>query len=136
MIHPHLLYGIVIWANTYEKHLKKLNILQNKAVRFVTGAVWRDHIMPCYLKMNILGLNELRMYEVAKLMHKHTLKKLSTNLYLSNYNLLLPRCKTQKLQNSFRCQGVKVGNSLPQNKKCYHLTNKNKYRKYLLSNYE
>jgi len=36
--------------------------------------------MPCYLKMNILKLNELYMYEVAKLKHKHTRKKLPTNL--------------------------------------------------------
>jgi len=37
--------------------------------------------------MNILKLNELYMYEVAKLMHKHTWKKLSTNL--SSFSLQL-----------------------------------------------
>ena len=37
MIHPHLLYGIVIWGNTYEKYLKGLRTLQNKAVKVLGG---------------------------------------------------------------------------------------------------
>ena len=37
MIHPHLLYGITIWGNTYKKHLKRLRTLQNKAVKVLGG---------------------------------------------------------------------------------------------------
>jgi len=48
------------------KNIKiKLKILQNNAVRSLTGALWRDHVTPCYLKMNILKLNELYICEVA-----------------------------------------------------------------------
>ena len=39
MIHPHLLYGITIWGNTYEKHLKRLRTLQNKAVEVLGGGI-------------------------------------------------------------------------------------------------
>ena len=41
MIHPHLLYGITIWGNTYEKYLKRLRTLQNKAVKVLGGGRWR-----------------------------------------------------------------------------------------------
>jgi len=119
IIHPHcyaeLLFGVMLMKNIK----KNFKILHNKAVRLLTGTLWRDHITPCYLKMIVLKLNELYMYDVAKLMHKHARKKLSSNLFsfffsiaamhtrtirlaLSDYNSFLPRCKTQKLQNSFR----------------------------------
>ena len=35
MFHSHLLYGIVIWGDAYDNHLKRLIILQNKAVKIV-----------------------------------------------------------------------------------------------------
>ena len=37
MIHPHLLYGITIWGNTYKKYQKRLKTLQNNAVKVLGG---------------------------------------------------------------------------------------------------
>ena len=37
IVHSHLLDGIIIWVNTYDNHLKRLGILQNKAVKVVAG---------------------------------------------------------------------------------------------------
>ena len=59
MIHPHLLYGITVWGNAFDKHLKRLATLQNKAVKLISGAQWCDHVTPSYLKLQILKLNEL-----------------------------------------------------------------------------
>ena len=44
MIHPHLLYGITVWGNAFDKHLKRLATLQNKAVKLISGAQARS----CY----------------------------------------------------------------------------------------
>ena len=81
MIHPHLLYGITVWGNAFNKHLKRLAILQNKAVKLISGAQWHDHVTPSYLKLQIRKLNDLYLYEVAKLMLKHTRKKLPMSLF-------------------------------------------------------
>ena len=54
MIHLHLLYGVTVWGNTFDKHLKRLATLQNKAVKLISGAQWRDHVTPSYLKLQIL----------------------------------------------------------------------------------
>ena len=153
MIHPHLLYGITVWGNAFDKHLKRLATLQNKAVKLISGAQWRDHVTPTYLKLQILKLNDLYLYEVAKLMHKHTRKKLptsfstffapvkaihtrSTRLASSELNLYLPRYKSQKLQKSFKYQGVKIWNSIPQDLKQLPFNRfKTKYKKHLLSKY-
>ena len=36
LVHPHLLYGLIVWRNTYPTYLSKLITLQNKALRIVT----------------------------------------------------------------------------------------------------
>ena len=51
MIHPHLLYGLTVWGNAFDKHLKRLASLQNEAVKPISGAQWRDHVTPSYFKL-------------------------------------------------------------------------------------
>ena len=36
LIYPFLIYGIIIWGNTYESTLKPIFILQKKALRIIT----------------------------------------------------------------------------------------------------
>ena len=134
MIHPHLLYGITIWGNTYEKYLKRLTTLQNKAVKVLGGGRWQDHASAYYSQLNILKLEGLYTYEVAKLMHKYSQNKLpkklssfftpvnaihsrTTRLVSSGLNLSLPFYGTEKLQRSYKFQGVIIRNSVPQEMK-------------------
>ena len=154
MIHSHLLYGIVIWGNTYDNHLKRLIVFQNKAVKVVAGGQRYDHVTPVYHLLQILKLKDLYEYEVAKLMPKNSRKKLpnrlnchftpvgaihtrTTCLALSELNLYLPRYRTQKLQKSLKYQGAKIWHSVP-----YELEKlpfdqfKLKYKKYFLLNYK
>ena len=107
MVHSHLLYGIVIWGNAYDNHLKRLIIFQNEVVKILAGGQQHDHVSPFYHLLQILKLKDLYKYEVAKLMHKNLLKKLpnrlnchfthvraihtlTTRLALSELNLYLP----------------------------------------------
>ena len=59
MIHSHLLYGIVMWGYTYDNHLKRLIILQNKAVKTVAGGQRQDRVTPFYHRFQILKLKNL-----------------------------------------------------------------------------
>ena len=59
MVYSHLLYGIVIWGNTYDNHLKRLIILQNKVVEIVAGGQRQDHVTPFYHRLLILKLKDL-----------------------------------------------------------------------------
>ena len=114
MVDSHLLYGIVIWGNTYANHAKRLIILQNKAVKIVAGGQRQDHVAQFYHQLQILKLKDLYVHEVAKLMHKNSLKKLpirlnyhftpvraihtqTMRLALFELDLYLPRYRTQKL---------------------------------------
>ena len=59
MLHSHLLYGIVIWVNTYDNYLKRLIILLNKTVKLVAGGQRQDHITPFYHRLQFLKLKDL-----------------------------------------------------------------------------
>ena len=37
-MHPIILYGVITWGGTYSTYLQKLQILQNKALRVITGS--------------------------------------------------------------------------------------------------
>ena len=134
MIHPHLLFGITIWGNTYEKYLKRLRTLQNKAVKVLGGGRWQNHASAYYSQLNILKLEDLYSYEVAKLMHKYSQNKLSkklssfftpvnaihsrtTGVASSRLNLNLPFHRTEKLQRSYKLQGVRIWNLVPKEMK-------------------
>ena len=59
VVHSHFLYGIVICGNTYDYHLKRLIILQNKVVEIVAGGQRQDHVTPFYHRLQILKLKDL-----------------------------------------------------------------------------
>ena len=87
----------------------------------------QDHVTPFYDRVQILKLKDLYAYEVAKLRHKNSRKKLpnglnchftpsraihtrTTRLASSelNSNLYLPRYRTQKLRARFKYQAAKI----------------------------
>ena len=131
MIHPYLLYGITIWESTYKKYLKRLRTLQNKAVKVLSGGRWQDHASSYSSQLNILKSEDLYTYEVAKLMHNISQNKLpkkissvfipiktihsrTTWLASSGLNISLPFYRTEKLQRSYKFQGIIIWNSVPQ----------------------
>ena len=104
--------------------------LHNKAVKTVAGEQRQDHVTPFHHRLQIFKVKDLYEYEVAKLMHKNSRKKLpnclnchfttvrairtrTMCLALSELNLDLSRCRTQKLQKSFKYQGAKIWNLVP-----------------------
>ena len=81
-IHPHLLYGLPIWGSSFPSHLKKLTVLQNKAIKLIGGGLPRDRATPFYYKLNILKLSDLFKLEIGKFVHAHFNNKLPFTLRL------------------------------------------------------
>ena len=153
VIHPHLLYGITIWGTTFKSCLKRLSSLQNRAIKQIVDCHWQSNANPCYAQLNILKLNNLYTHEIAKLMFKYAHKTTPiafssfftpvisihtriTRLASYSNNLYLPRYKTNKLQKSFKFQGIKIWNSIPNDlRKLSFNQFKMKCKKILLSNY-
>ena len=57
-----------IWGNTYKTTLSKLQILQNKAIRIITGSPPRTKNKTLYKHDCMLNLNRINTYRVGKFM--------------------------------------------------------------------
>ena len=71
-IYPYLMYCNHIWGNTYKKSLSKLQLLQNKAVRVITGSNPRTNTELLYNRSGLHDLNDTNLYLVGLFMHKST----------------------------------------------------------------
>ena len=65
-IYPYLTYCNHIWGNTYKTTLSKLQILQNKAIRIITGSPPRTNNETLYKHNCMLNLNKINTYLVGK----------------------------------------------------------------------
>ena len=58
-----------IWGNTYTTTLSKLQILQNKAIRIITGSPPRTNNETLYKHDCMLNLNKINTYRVGKFIY-------------------------------------------------------------------
>ena len=70
LVLSHLDYCSLVYLDVTHELQKKLQILQNSCVRYVTGAKKDEHIGPYRNKLEWLDLRERRAYFAAVLMYK------------------------------------------------------------------
>ena len=59
IFHSHLQYGLITWSSTFKTYLKKVSIIQNKAVKIVRGGNYCDRTTPFYSKLRLLKLVDM-----------------------------------------------------------------------------
>ena len=69
VLYIYLIYCNHIWGNTYKTTLSKLQILQNKAIRIITGSPPRTNNETLYKHNCMLNLNKINTYLVGKFMY-------------------------------------------------------------------
>ena len=70
LVHVHLIYALPVWATTFPTYFIKLKTLKNKAIQFITKTSPKERISQHYCRLQILKLDDLCKFEVAKLMHQ------------------------------------------------------------------
>ena len=111
-------------------YFTKIRVLQNKAISVISETTYKERVRPYYYKLQILKLDDLYQFELAKFMHQYTHNKLpirfcnyftySSNSYcystrnFSKDHLLLPRFSTTRTHKSIKYVGAKLWNSLPE----------------------
>ena len=95
-VYPHLLYGIEIYANTFHRHLNKLEKLNNKILRIIQNKPISTHVIDLYKSYDTLPLSQLHTYQILLFVHKfvhrlHTLSDVfisyfSQNTVIHDYN--------------------------------------------------
>ena len=91
-IYPHLTYGIVTWGAATSQCLQKLNILHNRAVRFMTKSKYNTPINHMYNLAYCLKISEIYKLSLIQFFFKwkNNLLRLNALQYFSvqnNYNL-------------------------------------------------
>ena len=153
-VHPLLLCGIIVWGATYPTYLQKLKSQQNRAIRAIVDAHFRDSVNLYYSQLKILQIDDLFKFEVAKFVYGSLHNKTPHSFH--NYfckttdrssratrqssdcnNLSIPRYRTNKLQRCIRYQGVRIWNCIPTNIRAFsHKKFKYSYKNFLLSPYK
>ena len=69
VFHSHLLYCVNVIGCTSQANIKKISILQKKAVRLITFAKYNDHTAPIFKKLKILPFEKIILEQNLKFMH-------------------------------------------------------------------
>ena len=56
-VYPHILYGVEIYANTFDTYLDRLRKLNNKILRIMQNQPKRSHVFDLYKNYNLLPLD-------------------------------------------------------------------------------
>ena len=133
LVHVHFIYALPVWATTFPTYLIKLKRLQSKGIRIITKIFPMDRISQHYCRLQILKLDDLYKFEVAKLMHQFTHKKIpdifcqyftySNDIFKystrnsANYNLYFLQFSSDRAKRSIKYVSVKILNNIPSRSK-------------------
>jgi hypothetical protein len=130
MVLPLLDYGDTVWANTYDKHLDRLQKLQNRAARIILQCKTRDmHVTDMFTQLGWMtcaqrqrlhkaimvykSVNSLapaymsRMFHHIGEIHSHSTRQAAAD------HLFLPKIYSESGKRSFKYSGTITFNSIP-----------------------
>ena len=68
----HMIYGCQVWGQTDSKHFRKIQTLQNNALRLITFAdSFHDHVSHLYKDLNLLKLRDFVTLQNLLLVHDY-----------------------------------------------------------------
>ena len=124
LIYPFLIYGIIIWGNTYETALKPILILQKKALRTITFSEYDSPSSPLFKSLQVIKFHDLVTFHIATFMYKFHNQLLPTAFHsfftkvtnIHNYNTrlaakqsyYLPSVRTNYGKFNIRFQGPSI----------------------------
>ena len=76
LIHPHILYGILLWGNAREKYLNKTILLQKRAIRTISKASYNSHTEPLLKSNSVLNVRDLYEYQMLIFWYNYENNKL------------------------------------------------------------
>ena len=144
LIYPYLIYGLILWGNTYESNLNPIIVLQKRVVRTITFANFDEHSSPLFKVLGILKFSDLISLQNLQFMHdfnNHTLPRAFDNFFtptnqVHQYNtrqaskctFYMPSVRTNYGKFSIRYAGSKIWNNINENvkamsKKCFKKNN-------------
>jgi hypothetical protein len=125
LIYPYLNYCCIIWGGAGASILRKIEVLQNRAIRIITHSPFRASSSPIYKSLNLLKICDIHFLHIVIFMFKfkHCLlpapcmyycKLNSTSYGLRKINYFcIPPCRTKIREQSISVVGPRLWGSLP-----------------------
>ena len=88
LVKSKLQYSIILWGSAYKSSLNRLNKLDNKTIRSVTGLPYKTSINKLYHNAGVLMINDLFGLNLAKFMFKLRHKMSSNHAHVENITLV------------------------------------------------
>ena len=70
LVLPYLNYGILAWGNSAKEQMKRILLIQKRAVRTITNADMRSHTDNLFKEHAILKIEEIYKYSLGSLMYQ------------------------------------------------------------------
>ena len=71
LVHPYLQYCVSVWGSTYPTSLKRLILLQNRAMRIISKSCYDAHTDLTFKNLCILLLNDMNLAEIGKIIFQY-----------------------------------------------------------------
>src|SRR6218665_508768 len=98
MIHPCLAYCNLVWASNYQVRLKRLIVLQNRAIRVIIGCLNVSCSTDSLYKQRILKIGQITTLQMNEFMYKHYINILPP--IFSNYFTITSQVNPYNLRSS------------------------------------
>ena len=151
IVYPYIDYCNVVWASTYQNNLRRINLLQKRAIRILNKCKFDTHTDPLFKKCFILKVHDIFLLQMGKFIFslrngflpEKFLDMIQQNNQIHSYNtrnatsIRTPLCRTNIRQFAIRFQGPKFFNSLPSDisSATSFCSFKKKLKKHLISKY-
>lgn len=114
--HSVMSYGILLWGNAADIHT--IFVLQKRAIRAIYNLNRRHSLKDLFKEINVLTVASQYIYEnlmyvkknINVFMKNSDIHKVNTR---NKNNLILPKTRLQKINNSFMCQSIRFYNKIP-----------------------
>src|SRR6218665_3751176 len=70
LVHPYLIYCNIVWASNYQTRLRRLVILQKRAIRVVAGASYNAHTKQIFKDFSILQIHQINEMQRCEFMFR------------------------------------------------------------------
>ena len=80
MVLPYFYYCNLVWGSTYQSNLKRLTILQKRAIRVVSSSSCDAHTDPIFKDLKFLKMNSIRLLQLGQFMYSSSTGNLPPKL--------------------------------------------------------
>ena len=150
LIHSHLQYCIATWGSASVTALDPLKKLRKRVVRSISESSFRAHTAPLFSQLQLLKINDIYKFEIAKIMHSvtskqslYTTQNIVETIFIHHYNTrqttkrnhFFPRKRTESGKKFLSFIGPQIWYGVPSNLKHVSSQFKKKFKAHLIDQY-